>query len=156
LRERQAASSFPEGSAVAALVGQEKYRGTPVKRAKWHLGIRSQSKPNDIMLEVYRAMKALDYEWKVLNPFHVRVRKKNSEGLFVKMSLQLYQVDPKSYLVDFKSLTNEEVEQSDDIIVSVTPPIAGQHQQPQSQQITGHHTMEFFEMCASLIIQLAR
>ena len=41
-------------------------------RAKWHLGIRSQSKPNDIMLEVFRAMKALDYEWKVINPYHVR------------------------------------------------------------------------------------
>lgn len=158
LRERGMslqASSYPEGSAVAALVSQERNRGTPVKRAKWHLGIRSQSKPNDIMLEVYRAMKALDYEWKVLNPYHVRVRKKNSEGLFVKMSLQLYQVDPKSYLVDFKSLTNEEVEQSDDII-SLTPPLPGQQQQPQIQQITGHHTMEFFEMCASLIIQLAR
>lgn len=134
-------SSYPEGSAVAALVGQEKYRGTPVKRAKWHLGIRSQSKPNDIMLEVYRAMKALDYEWKVLNPYHVRVRKKNTEGCYVKMSLQLYQVDPKSYLVDFKSLTNEEVEQSDDMI-SLTPPLPGQpNQQPQIQQITGHHTV---------------
>lgn len=158
LRERALtaqASSYPEGAAVAALVTQDKYRGTPVKRAKWHLGIRSQSKPNDIMLEVYRAMKALDYEWKVLNPYHVRVRKKNCEDLYVKMSLQLYQVDPKSYLVDFKSLTNEEVEQSDDII-SITPPVPGQQQQQQHQQITGHHTMEFFEMCASLIIQLAR
>jgi 5'-AMP-activated protein kinase, catalytic alpha subunit len=63
LRERAAssqASSYTEGSTVAAdrLITQDKYRGTPVKRAKWHLGIRSQSKPNDIMLEVYRAMKA--------------------------------------------------------------------------------------------------
>ncbi|CRL02310.1 CLUMA_CG015381, isoform A [Clunio marinus] len=159
LRERALnlqTSSYTEGpTAVATLVGQEKYRGTPVKRAKWHLGIRSQSKPNDIMLEVYRAMKALDYEWKVLNPYHVRVRKKNKEDHYVKMSLQLYQVDPKSYLVDFKSLTNDEVEQSDDII-SLTPPVSGQQQQSQNQQITGHHTMEFFEMCASLIIQLAR
>ena len=134
------ASSYPEGSAVAALIGQEKYRGTPVKRAKWHLGIRSQSKPNDIMLEVYRAMKALDYEWKVLSPYHVRVRKKNKEECYVKMSLQLYQVDPKSYLVDFKSLTNEEVEQSDDMVTSLTPPGPGQPS-PQPQQITGHHTV---------------
>lgn len=161
LRERTVSaqgSSYPsEGTPVAAdrLVTQEKYRGTPVKRAKWHLGIRSQSKPNDIMLEVYRAMKALDYEWKVINPYHVRVRKMNKEGRYVKMSLQLYQVDPKSYLVDFKSLTNEEVEQSDDMI-SLTPPIAGQIPQQQTTQISGHHTMEFFEMCASLIIQLAR
>lgn len=161
LRERTLsnhASSYPtEGSTVTAerAVTQEKYRGTPVKRAKWHLGIRSQSKPNDIMLEVYRAMKALDYEWKVINPYHVRVRKMNKDQRYVKMSLQLYQVDPKSYLVDFKSLTNDEVEQSDDMI-SLTPPIAGQQQIITPPQISGHHTMEFFEMCASLIIQLAR
>ena len=29
----------------------------PVKKAKWHLGIRSQSKPQDIMNEVFKAMK---------------------------------------------------------------------------------------------------
>jgi len=40
-------AAFPEKTARG---------GTPIKRAKWHLGIRSQSKPNDIMLEVYRAM----------------------------------------------------------------------------------------------------
>jgi len=57
--------------------------------------------------------------------------------------------------VDFKSLTNDEVEQSDDMI-SLTPPIAGQQQIITPPQISGHHTMEFFEMCASLIIQLAR
>lgn len=34
---------------------------TPTKRAKWHLGIRSQSKPHDIMSEVYRAMKLLNF-----------------------------------------------------------------------------------------------
>jgi len=110
------------------------------------------------MLEVYRAMKALDYEWKIINPYHVRVRRLNKiEGAQdMKMSLQLYQVDAKSYLLDFKSLTNEEVEQGDDVIMdSLTPPNPmGQpsmHHQP-----TGHHTMEFFEMCAALIIQLAR
>lgn len=57
LRERtvgQQPSSYPESPVIVAerVVNQEKYRGTPVKRAKWHLGIRSQSKPNDIMLEV--------------------------------------------------------------------------------------------------------
>ncbi len=30
----------------------------PIKKAKWHLGIRSQSKPQDIMNEVFKAMKA--------------------------------------------------------------------------------------------------
>lgn len=121
-------------------------------------GIRSQSKPNDIMLEVYRAMKALDYEWKIINPYHVRVRRvNNSPGKQdMKMSLQLYQVDAKSYLLDFKSLTNEEVEQGDDVIMeNATPPNAmGIPAMPHIP--TGHHTMEFFEMCAALIIQLAR
>lgn len=153
LRERGMANT-------AAFQGDDKPRGTPVKRAKWHLGIRSESKPYDIMLEVYRAMKALDYEWKIINPFHVRVRRvdreDNSMQEDMKMSLQLYQVDAKSYLLDFKSLTNEEVEQGDDVIMdSLTPPNPlGPSIMP--QQPTGHHTMEFFEMCAALIIQLAR
>ncbi|KAJ8683284.1 hypothetical protein QAD02_019076 [Eretmocerus hayati] len=121
-------------------------RGTPVKRAKWHLGIRSQSKPNDIMNEVYRAMKALNFEWKIINPYSVRVRHKNKvTDRYSKMSLQLYQVDYKSYLLDFKSLSSDE---SEDIF---NRDIAG----PPSQG-AGHHTMEFFEMCAALITQLAR
>ena len=37
------------------------FRENRIKRAKWHLGIRSQSKPQDIMNEVYRAMKTLDF-----------------------------------------------------------------------------------------------
>lgn len=42
---------------------KSKHQG--VRKAKWHLGIRSQSRPNDIMAEVCRAIKQLDYEWKV-------------------------------------------------------------------------------------------
>ncbi|KAI8442328.1 hypothetical protein MSG28_005863 [Choristoneura fumiferana] len=104
---------------------------TPVKRAKWHLGIRSQSKPNDIMLEMTTK--------------------------YVKMSLQLYQVDYKSYLLDFKSLSGEKEDTEEDAMASPMappPPMA-----PPAMTMTqpqGHHTMEFFEMCAALIIQLAR
>lgn len=42
---------------------KSKHQG--VRKAKWHLGIRSQSRPSDIMAEVCRAIKQLDYEWKV-------------------------------------------------------------------------------------------
>lgn len=164
LRERAVtvgSAPIPSPNITATAIPVDKHRatGTPVKRAKWHLGIRSQSKPNDIMLEVYRAMKALDFEWKIINPYHVRVRKQNARNdKFVKMSLQLYQVDAKSYLLDFKSLTNEEVEQGDDVIMeSLTPPPpVGFGGMGMPNQPTGHHTMEFFEMCAALIIQLAR
>lgn len=41
----------------------------------------------------------------VVNPYHLRVRRKNPvTGNLVKMSLQLYQVDSRSYLLDFKSI----------------------------------------------------
>ncbi|XP_066581707.1 5'-AMP-activated protein kinase catalytic subunit alpha-2 [Prorops nasuta] len=137
LRERQGSQS----SVVPQMQGN---RGTPIKRAKWHLGIRSQSNPHDIMNEVYRAMKALNFEWKIINTYSVRVRQKNElADRYSKMSLQLYQVDTKSYLLDFKSLSNEEDELARD--PTLPPP-----------QATGHHTMEFFEMCAALITQLAR
>ncbi|XP_066996754.1 5'-AMP-activated protein kinase catalytic subunit alpha-2 isoform X1 [Anabrus simplex] len=143
------------GSNTSSSGGERQSRGTPVKRAKWHLGIRSQSKPNDIMNEVYRAMKALDFEWKVINPFHVRVRHKNNlNERYVKMSLQLYQVDYKSYLLDFKSLSSESSEENDSLgyigsELNYDPSLS-------HHQSTGHHTMEFFEMCAALITQLAR
>ena len=78
-------------------------------------------------------------EWKVINPYHVQVRRKkpsfdqeeqpstkpdteedsskssddesalnnnNINPYYVKMSLQLYQVDYKSFLLDFKSVPN--------------------------------------------------
>lgn len=54
----------PSASVQAAqsqAIAEKTHRGNPIKRAKWHLGIRSQSKPQDIMNEVYRAMKTLDY-----------------------------------------------------------------------------------------------
>uniref|UniRef100_A0A7E4ULI5 non-specific serine/threonine protein kinase n=1 Tax=Panagrellus redivivus TaxID=6233 RepID=A0A7E4ULI5_PANRE len=87
-------------------------RSPHIKRAKWHLGIRSQSRPDDIMYEVFRAMKSLDFEWKMLNAYHVIVRRKTGDPaeseLKPKMSLQLYQVDQRSYLLDFKNLIDED------------------------------------------------
>ncbi|KAJ8388486.1 hypothetical protein AAFF_G00133620 [Aldrovandia affinis] len=157
-----------------------------VKKAKWHLGIRSQSKPYDIMAEVYRAMKQLVYDWKVVNPYHLRVRRKNPvTGNFVKMSLQLYQVDNRSYLLDFKSIDDDIVELKsgastpqrsgstaglhrprlsiDSALVSAEMPQLSSSlpgsltgSTPLLAPRQGSHTMDFFEMCASLITTLAR
>ena len=86
-------------------------------------------------------------EWKIVNPFHVRARRKNPAGSkYVKMALQLYQVDYKSYLLDFKSLPSEE-----DGPESQAAELVTTHNSSKN-----HHIMEFFEMCASLIAQLAR
>ncbi|XP_069088700.1 5'-AMP-activated protein kinase catalytic subunit alpha-2 isoform X1 [Pleurodeles waltl] len=154
-----------------------------VKKSKWHLGIRSQSKPYDIMAEVYRAMKQLDFEWKAVNAYHLRVRRKNPvTGSYVKMSLQLYQVDHRSYLLDFKSIDDEVTEQksgsstpqrscsaaglhrprlSIDSATTECPPLSCSFTGSFTGNITnvtpraGSHTMDFFEMCASLITTLA-
>ena len=75
---RPQALSRPQTSLTKFSV-EKTHRGAPIKRSKWHLGIRSQSKPHDIMSEVYRAMKTLDFEWKVINPYHVQVRRNISK-----------------------------------------------------------------------------
>ena len=45
-----------------------------VKRPKWHLGIRSQSRPQDIMAEIFRKLKALEFQWKIITPYFIRCR----------------------------------------------------------------------------------
>ena len=82
----------------------------------------------------------------------IQVRRNPSNAKYVKMSLQLYQVDYKSYLLDFKSLVEEEG-QAVEINSSMDKAALVELQE---STITGHHTMEFFEMCAALITQLAR
>ena len=54
-----------------------------------------------------QAMKKLNYEWKNITPYNIRVQRRNPvTSQPVRMALQLYQVDPKSYLLDFKSLVD--------------------------------------------------
>lgn len=75
------------------------------------------------------------------------------------MTLQLYQVDFKSYLLDFKSLptVEDEMKSEDEIIINnlnlVKQDSKSNH--PFESQSQCHHVIEFFEMCASLIKQLA-
>uniref|UniRef100_A0A8C5V1D8 5'-AMP-activated protein kinase catalytic subunit alpha-1 n=2 Tax=Microcebus murinus TaxID=30608 RepID=A0A8C5V1D8_MICMU len=164
---------------------KSKHQG--VRKAKWHLGIRSQSRPNDIMAEVCRAIKQLDYEWKVVNPYYLRVRRKNPvTSTYSKMSLQLYQVDSRTYLLDFRSIDDEITEAKSG---TATPQRSGSvsnyrscqrndsdaEAQGKSSEVSltssvtsldsspvdltprpGSHTIEFFEMCANLIKILAQ
>lgn len=86
-----AQSSVSSSAATALAAGAAAAAGA--KRFKWHLGIRSQSRPWDIMQEVFRAMSTLGYEWKVITPFNIRVRKWNPVlQHHFKLMLQLYQV----------------------------------------------------------------
>jgi 5'-AMP-activated protein kinase catalytic alpha subunit len=92
-----------------------------------------------------------------VNAFHVRVRRKNAvTGKYVKMTLQLYQVDYKSYLLDFKSLPSTEIQDENKDENGGSSNSGSTSSDPYSPQSQCHHIMEFFEMCASLITQLAR
>ena len=57
----------------------------------------------------------------------------------VKLNLQLYQIDHKNYLLDFKCDNASEA-----CLL------------PQNQEVTRHYTMEFFEVCSQLISALAQ
>lgn len=94
----------------------------------WHFGIRSRSRPMEIMLELYRTMQALNMEWSPRTPLppvsggmenltegeRQQVLDALNEEVFyaqtqcvlmnlkIRMDLQLYRVDANSYLVDFR------------------------------------------------------
>lgn len=105
-------------------------------------------------------------------------------SLILQLIIQTFlpQVDYKSYLLDFKSLplkdeesgnsaedsgsggsliapSKKEPTETEDTNSSATtlqpPPTVGS-ENPAPVTPGGHHTMEFFEMCAALITQLAR
>ncbi|GMF39597.1 unnamed protein product [[Candida] boidinii] len=99
---------------------------TKKSKTRWHFGIRSRSYPLDVMGEIYRALKNLGAEW--IRPseeelWTIKVRWKyapnvqnnqngqsstNDDSVVVvapdlmKMQIQLFQLEPNNYLVDFK------------------------------------------------------
>ena len=92
LRERALAEGHKPCASVQAAqsqaIAEKTHRGNPIKRAKWHLGIRSQSKPQDIMNEVYRAMKTLDY----VSSYDMYLYTRTIASLYDTMFLQGYKV----------------------------------------------------------------
>jgi len=156
-------SNAPSGSHAA-----------PLKKAKWHLGIRSQSKPQDIMNEVFKAMKELGIEWKYCNNsiYSLRTRRKvHKTDRYVKLGLQLYQVDHRSYLLDFRNLnSNTDTHHPmlnaqtgfaniDNELENVQPSRSlswdFDDKDENSSDEAISEVMEFFEMAASLIRTLA-
>ncbi|UJR24797.1 hypothetical protein I4U23_006172 [Adineta vaga] len=143
---------------------------TSLKKAKWHLGIRSQSKPQDIMNEVFKAMKDLGMEWKYCNNsmYSLRTRRKVANtNRYVKLGLQLYQVDHRSYLLDFRNL-NTNTDQyglltggDEDEMENIQPnrslswDFTDNDSSVNTSEDNASEVMEFFEMAANLIRTLA-
>lgn len=87
---------------------------TKKSKTRWHFGIRSRSYPLDVMGEIYRALRNLGAEWQRPSEeelWTIKVRWKYSpndqEGNsnvpdMMKMQIQLFQLEPNNYLVDFK------------------------------------------------------
>lgn len=67
---------LPEQHHLASYMSAKRSSPAPKEkkqhRTKWHFGIRSRSPPMEVMLEIYRTLKALGMEWK---------EKKNLGGL---------------------------------------------------------------------------
>ena len=113
------------------------------KRSKWHLGIRSQSRPQDIMAEIFRKLQALNFKWKIVSPYFVRCCQVNPvSGVSAKVDLQLYQIDQKNFLLDFKCVSQPDESSDED----------GDGDQTHQK----HLTIEFFEICSQLISALAQ
>ena len=45
---------------------------------------------------------SLGFQWKVVNPYFMRCLFVSQSGVEVKLDLQLYQIDQRNYLLDFK------------------------------------------------------
>lgn len=63
----------PQATASSGVTLQTKAKKHK-KKSKWHFGIRSRGSPKKIMMELYKAMKNIDLEWKPISIFHVRCR----------------------------------------------------------------------------------
>jgi len=92
----------------------------------WHLGVQSSMSPADMMLEIFRALKALQFEWKIVAQYSLKCRPcprqplsiqdaatpaMDSSGMAirckVKVGLQLYKIQEDSYLLDLRKVDGE-------------------------------------------------
>lgn len=65
------ASDGVEEGTGAEKTGAQQIQGV---RKPWYLGILSRDTPNSIMKEVFRALKKLNFEWKIISPYQIHAR----------------------------------------------------------------------------------
>jgi carbon catabolite-derepressing protein kinase len=127
-------------------------------KTRWHFGIRSRSYPLDVMGEIYRALKNLGAEWtkpKEDELWTIRVRWKYSPNSLtdeaesqdipdmMKMIIQLFQLEPNNYLVDFKF---DGWENNDGL---------GQMDMSKDDEISSFSAYPFLHLATRLIMELA-
>ena len=74
----------------------------------WKLGISSTLSPAVILDKIYSVLVDLDFEWKVINEYHIQCRPKAYQlANPQKFTIQLFKVKNKNYLLDFKKLSGD-------------------------------------------------
>lgn len=100
----------------------------------------------------------------------MRVRKQVGPNRFVKIGVQLYQVDQKSYLLDFRFFDQSLGKRRDKrqkrfyyMNLNISAFLKEEIREAEAEQLRSadkeikhHNVMEFFELCADLIGSLAR
>jgi len=99
--------------------------GGPVApQRRWHLGVQSSLSPADMMLEIFRTLRALRFEWKIVAQYSLKCRpctrpptEPPAAGTLdassmavrckVKVGLQLYKIQEESYLLDIRKVDGD-------------------------------------------------
>jgi len=115
-------SSQPQqlAESAAMLAASSVQRGAPeAVQRRWHLGVQSSMSPADMMLEIFRALRVLQFEWKIVAQYSLKCRpctaRTASEGMGqepmtrfkVKVGLQLYKIQEDSYLLDIRKVDGD-------------------------------------------------
>ena len=93
---------------------------------RWHLGVQSSLAPADMMLEIFRALRVLRFEWKIVAQYSLKCRPctkppvdmgQGAAGTLdagsmairckVKVGLQLYKIQEDSYLLDIRKVDGD-------------------------------------------------
>jgi len=97
---------------------------TDAMQRKWHLGVQSSLAPADMMLEIFRALRALRFEWKIVAQYSLKCRpctrppvEPSGSGTLdassmavrckVKVGLQLYKIQEDAYLLDIRKVDGD-------------------------------------------------
>jgi len=99
--------------------------GADGTQRRWHLGVQSSLAPADMMLQIFRVLRTLRFEWKIVAQYSLKCRPCTrppadggpSGGMVdpssmavrckVKVGLQLYKIQDDSYLLDIRKVDGD-------------------------------------------------
>ncbi|KRY12520.1 5'-AMP-activated protein kinase catalytic subunit alpha-2 [Trichinella patagoniensis] len=102
---------------ISANIKPIHYKSPYTDGDRLYLGLRWSDKPENIMMQLLHLLKSLNFEWRMINPYHVIVRRKNDLES-PKMILQLYTVGHNDYVLDFTSSMETTADTPSDLLKS--------------------------------------